>query len=106
QLPPQVGTGATWRGRWTMKGTTGATVQAGDAGLANAYGDTTYDINRFTGSGTAVYSPDLSFSPAAIATPYVATSGKNIGFTLNAVSDGSLVLPTAVTTAPTIAVNG
>ena len=45
---------------------TGLTVQAGDPGIANAYGDTTYDLNHFAGTGTAVYAPDLVFEPAAV----------------------------------------
>ena len=57
QVPPQIGTGASGRWRWTMAGTTGASVQAGDAGVANAYGDSAYDITHFVGTGTAIYAP-------------------------------------------------
>ena len=89
-----------------MAGTTGANVQAGDAGIANDYGDTTYDITHFTGTGTAVYAPPLTFSPSATATPYVATSGKTVGFLFSATSDGSSVMPTQAVIAPTIAKNG
>ena len=37
-IPPRSAQTATWRGRWTLAGTTGANAAIGDAGLKNAFG--------------------------------------------------------------------
>lgn len=106
-VPSDIGAGAPWRGWWTLAGTPGDTVQIGDPGIANHYGDTTYDLKSFLGSGgTTVYSAPLVFTPAVVATPYVATSGKSIGFTFTAVSNGVPVLPTQALVAPLVSKNG
>ena len=104
--PTTIGTSASGRWRWTMAGTVGNSVQVGDPGIANSFGDTAYDLKSVSGSGTAVYSPPLAFTPSVSATPYVASSGKIIGFTFNAISDGSTVIPTQPMIAPTITQNG
>jgi len=105
-LPPAVGASADWRGRWTFQGTDGATVALGQPGIANAYGDTAYDVKTITGGGTAVYSPDLIFEAAARAVPKVMSSGGTISIGFTTIGAGSMTKPVAALTAPTIKVNG
>ncbi len=89
-----------------MAGTNGTNVQVGDPGIANFFGNTLHDVGSISGSGSAVYSTPLTFMPAVTATPYVATSGKTIACTFNAISNNSVATPTQTLIAPTISKNG
>jgi hypothetical protein len=103
--PTTIGTGASWRCRWTLDGTTGAAATIGDDGLKNAYG-LGADFASIAGTGTAVYAAPLVWAPTVTATPYVAGCGKVIAATLALNTDGSPVVATQLLTTPTITVNG
>lgn len=105
-LPPDIGTSATWRGRWTMAGTPDATVTAGNPGIANFYGDAAYNLVNFAGTGSAVYSAPLIFEAAAAVIPKVMTSGKTIGFVFKAISGGATTNAIQALLPPTIKKNG
>lgn len=100
-----IGTTATWRGRWSLGGTVGNNAAPGDNGLNN-YFDSGTNFISVSGSGTAVYSSPLVWSPAVTAIPYVATSGKTVVSFFQSIVNGQNVTPTQVSVVPTIAVNG
>lgn len=107
QTPAQIGATATMRGRWTLAGTTGNTPTLGDAGLANDYGDATYNLTSIAGSGTAVYSPPIIVEASAgIKTAYVSTSGKKVFVFFKALNSGADTLPINSLIVPTISKNG
>lgn len=71
-LPPAIGGSATQRARWTCAGTGGATVTAGDPGIADAFGGTGCTMVSTNGTGTAVYTSTL-LPPQSITDPVTAT---------------------------------
>jgi hypothetical protein len=113
--PTTIGPGATWRGRWTFRGTTDATVTVGDPGIGNSYGGGQSlasggdgsDFISASGSGAMVYKAPLVWTPTVEATPYVAQSGKIVVFRpFTSTINGSQTTPSQVVTVPTISVNG
>ena len=58
------------------------------------------------GSGTAIYSAPLVFTPPVAAISVHHDFGKCVGFTFSAISNGACRIPTQSLTAPTITVNG
>jgi hypothetical protein len=104
--PPDVGGSATWRARWRFNGTPGNTVTVGDSAIANAYGDTAYDIKTLTGTGSAVYSAPLVFEPAVNSAPMVMSSGETVGFRFTAIAGGASTYATAALVPPTVKKNG
>jgi hypothetical protein len=107
QTPPQIGGSATWRGRWTLGGTTGTVPRAGDAGLANNYGDATYNLTGISGSGSALYADPLVWAAAArIKTAYIGTSGKTCVFMFKSIGSGQDIFAQTSLTPPTITKNG
>lgn len=112
--PTTIGTSATWRGRLTLAGTTGANAAVGDAGLKNAYGGggalggggDGSDCISVAGAGSAVYAQPLVWAPSVTAHPYVASSGKVIAGTLTSNVDSSVQIPSRLLSTPTLNVNG
>jgi hypothetical protein len=111
--PTTIGASATRRCRWTLAGTIGGAAAVGDAGLKNAYGGGAVqptgdgsDVKQTAGTGTAIYTAVLVWSPSVSATPYIATSGKIVVFYPFSPDVGGTTTPTQIITVPTISVNG
>ncbi len=106
------GGAANWA--WTFDGTLNAHPTANDTGLANfglagAGSGNKYVVSSFNpigGSGSAIYVPDLAYSPATNLTPYVGKSGQTIFFMTTAATTGAISNATLAVTNPTVRVNG
>jgi hypothetical protein len=100
--PAQIGEGATWRGEWTLAGTSGQNASPGDPGQST----TGCSFTSVSGTGTAVYAAPLIFSPPVnVQTAYIATSGKTVGISFRTTS-GASTTPTAILTPPSLTING
>jgi hypothetical protein len=100
-LPSALGTPPT--SEWTLAGTAGNTPHSGDAGLLCS--DGVNNLLSPTGTGSAVYSANLGFTPTVLVNDaYIATSNKIVGVTFQ--SGGSLTPVTSTTALPTLLKNG
>lgn len=107
QTPDQIGVSASLRGRWTLAGPTGATPALGDSGLANFYGNATYNLSNVGGTGSSVYADPLVWSsPATLRSAYVGMSGKTVECLFQSRAGGGDALPQTCYTMPTILRNG
>ena len=107
QSPADIGATATMRGEWTLLGTTGQTPVAGQPGLANAFGNASYDLTSITGSGTAVYADPLVWTPAArVKEARIGTSGKTLFVFFENTATGQGAIPQSANVAPAIVKNG
>ena len=105
--PHDIGGTASWRGRWTLAGTTGATPAIGNAGLVNDFGDSSYNLATISGTGSMVYCDPITSQPSAsIKSAHVGTSGKTLAIFFQAIAGSSETLPLESITAPTISING
>ncbi len=113
--PTTIGTSASWRGRWTMAGTTGANAAIGDAGLKNAYGGggslgtggDGSDCITSGGAGSAIYAPSLVWAPTVGPSPaYIDTSGKVAVVFFESLINHTQTTPSQLLVTPTISKNG
>jgi hypothetical protein len=103
--PATIGAGASARWHWTLAGTQGNAVQAGDPGLADAFGHSLPFNTLVPGSGTILYTDAMPFVPAATAAARVDTSGRAIYVVCSDLS-GNWTPETQYVVEPTIAING
>jgi hypothetical protein len=107
QTPADIGGSATWRGRWTLSGTVGATVALGDAGLANSFGDSTTNLTTASGSGTAVYAAPLVWTPTVkVKEAHIGSSGETLFLYLSTIATGVEAFASSEIIRPTLYVNG
>ena len=99
---------------WSLSGSNGRAPQAGDAGLANsgsagAGTGSKYvfsSLNPTHAAGSAIYVPDLTYSPATTINPYVGYCGQTVFFLMTATAGGALAGASQALSNPTIRVNG
>jgi hypothetical protein len=105
-ITPAAITSGTARWYWPLNGTTDATVLVNAGGLVNAV-DGTLNFITASGTGTAIYKPDLNWSPSVrLRSGHVGTSGRTVFLTYEVTATSGDVFPTTSITPPTIAKNG